>query len=129
MIFVGCRHGFYLEHVCVSLRYGVFNCKYRFCLLVIQIHVLILTVWLSYIIITSLLLTDRLIYMITVWLKIMTRWAKNATEFEVRLYISKNRDGSVSKICRVPTPIQSLLDNPMSIIFVIDGKTVKIKSG
>ena len=39
----------------------------------------------------------------------MTRWAKNVNNFKVSLSKSKNKDGSYSKICRVPKPILDIL--------------------
>ena len=59
----------------------------------------------------------------------MTRWKKDAKEFDVRLNKSKNKDGSQSKICRVPKPITDRLNNPSSIKFVIEGRKILVKVG
>lgn len=54
----------------------------------------------------------------------MTRWSKDATEYTVRLYKSKNRgDVPHSLMCRVPRPLAKLLGDPSSLRFCIkDGK-------
>lgn len=35
----------------------------------------------------------------------MTRWKKDGTVFTVRLFKTRNRDGSESKMCTVPKPL------------------------
>jgi len=59
----------------------------------------------------------------------LTRWKKDAKEFDVRLSKSKNKGGSQSKICRVPKPIIDRLHDPSSIKFVIDGRKIIVKAG
>ena len=58
----------------------------------------------------------------------MTRWAKDATKFKVSLSESKNKDGSISKICRIPKPIITSLDNPNFLLFKIDKNKVAIEA-
>ena len=55
----------------------------------------------------------------------MTRWRKNAKEFDVSL----NDDGSQSKICRIPKPILEILGNPNAIRFAIQGKKIIVAVG
>ena len=55
----------------------------------------------------------------------MTRWKEGETEFIVRL----SDDGRHSTICRVPRPIQDLLNNPASVKFVIDGQRIWFERG
>lgn len=59
----------------------------------------------------------------------MTRWAKDAKEFDVSLSKSKNRDGSESLICRIPKPIIESLDNPDSLLFKMGKNKVSIEAG
>ena len=59
----------------------------------------------------------------------MTRWAKDATTFKVSLSENKNKNGSISKICRIPKPITESLDNPDSLLFKIDKNKVCIEAG
>ena len=59
----------------------------------------------------------------------MTRWRKDATEFDVKLNTSRNRDGSESMVCRVPKPIVAALGGPDSIRFLINGKAVTVVAG
>ncbi len=53
----------------------------------------------------------------------MTRWKDGETEFTVKL----SDDGRHSTICRVPRPIKDLLNNPISIKFIIDGDKIRIE--
>ena len=55
----------------------------------------------------------------------MTRWAKNTDNFKVSLSKSKNKDGSYSKICRIPKPILAILKATEYLEFKIT-KTGKI---
>lgn len=57
------------------------------------------------------------------------RYAKDAMEFNASLSKSKNRDGSISLICRVPKPIVDRLGSPDSIKFVISGKKILLEAG
>lgn len=59
----------------------------------------------------------------------MTKYAKNAKEFEVSLSHSKNKDGSQSLICRVPKKVIEVLDNPTKIKFVIKPKSIVVEAG
>ena len=59
----------------------------------------------------------------------MTRWKKNATEFEVRLSRSRNRDGSLDQTCRIPKPITEALENPTSLKFILSGDRILITAG
>ncbi len=59
----------------------------------------------------------------------MTRWAKDATEFEVSVNNSRNKDGSYSKTCRIPKPIVEMLRDPSSIKFKIKGRNIVIVAG
>ena len=59
----------------------------------------------------------------------MTRWKKNATEFEVRLTKSRNRDGSLDQTCRIPGPIAEALGNPTSLKFTLDGDRILVTAG
>jgi hypothetical protein len=56
------------------------------------------------------------------------RHAKDAKEFNASLSKSKNKDGSISLICRVPKPIVDRLGSPESIKFVISGKKVIVEA-
>lgn len=56
------------------------------------------------------------------------RHAKDAKEFNASLSKSKNRDGSISLICRVPKPITDRLGSPSSIKFVISGKRIIVEA-
>ena len=57
----------------------------------------------------------------------MTRWAKDAKEFDVSLTKSKNRGNSESMICRVPVPILEKLGNPERLNFKIQGKRIVVE--
>jgi len=57
------------------------------------------------------------------------RYAKDAKEFTASLSKSKNRDGSISLICRVPKSIIDRLGSPSSIKFVITGKKIIVEAG
>ena len=59
----------------------------------------------------------------------MTRWKKNATEFEVRLTKSRNRDGSLDQTCRIPGPIAEALGNPTGLKFILNGGKVRVTAG
>ena len=59
----------------------------------------------------------------------MTRWKKDEKEFDVSLTKSENKDGSQSRICRVPKPITEFLNDPTSIRFVIEGRKIIVRSG
>ena len=50
----------------------------------------------------------------------MTRWAKDTDTFKVKLSNSKNKDGSYSKICRVPKPITEMLREEEFLEFKIN---------
>ena len=55
----------------------------------------------------------------------MTRWAKNATVFQVKLHESKNRDTTPSLVCRIPRPVVESLGNPTSLrLYIEDGRVV-----
>ena len=56
------------------------------------------------------------------------RYAKDAKEFNASLSKSKNRDGSISLICRVPKPIVDRLGSPSNIKFVISGKKIIVEA-
>ena len=49
----------------------------------------------------------------------MTRWAKDTDTYEVSLNKSTNRDGSESKICRIPKPIVDMFGDVKKIQFKI----------
>ena len=57
----------------------------------------------------------------------MTRWGKDAKEFTVRLYESKNRDAPPSLMCRVPRPLAEVLGNPRSLRFSVSGDKVSVE--
>jgi hypothetical protein len=57
------------------------------------------------------------------------RYAKDAKEFNASLSKSKNRDGSISMICRIPKPILVMLGEPSGIKFVIQGKKIVVSAG
>jgi hypothetical protein len=58
------------------------------------------------------------------------RYSKDAKEFNVSLSKSKNADGSVSLICRVPKAIIKLLGEPTGLKFVItSNKKVAVVAG
>ena len=59
----------------------------------------------------------------------MTRWKKDAREFDVSLYRSGNRDGSESLLCRVPKPIVEMLGEPNSIKFQIRSRGIVVTAG
>ena len=59
----------------------------------------------------------------------MTRWKKDAREFDVSLSRSMNKDGSRSLVCRVPKPIVESLGNPDSLLFKIGKNRVHIEAG
>ena len=59
----------------------------------------------------------------------MTRWKKDAKEFDVSLSRSKNRDGSESLICRIPKPIIESLDSPDSILFKLGKNKISVEAG
>lgn len=59
----------------------------------------------------------------------MTRWAKDAKEFNVSLSKSTNADGSQSLICRVPKPIVDFLGDPNKLKFLIKGKSIIVSEG
>ena len=57
----------------------------------------------------------------------MTRWKKDATEYTVRLYTSKNRDATPSLVCRVPRPLAKLLGDPSSLKFCVKNGKVSVE--
>lgn len=57
------------------------------------------------------------------------RYAKDAKEFNASLSKSKNRDGSISLICRIPKPVIELLNNPDSLLFKLGKNKVSIEAG
>ena len=57
----------------------------------------------------------------------MTRWSKDATEYTVRLYQSKNRDATPSLVCRVPRPLAKYLGDPSSLRFYIENGKVSVE--
>ena len=59
----------------------------------------------------------------------MTRWKKDAKEFDVSVSESKNKDGSQSFICRIPKPIVESLGNPSSLIFKINKGKIVVEAG
>ena len=59
----------------------------------------------------------------------MTRWKKNATEFDVRLNKNRNRDGSLDQTCRIPKPITEALGNPTSLKFLVSGDQIFVTAG
>ncbi len=59
----------------------------------------------------------------------MTRWAKDAKEFDVSLSKNKNRDGSESLICRIPKPIIKSLASPNSLLFKMCKNKVSLEAG
>ncbi len=56
----------------------------------------------------------------------MTRWKKNETEFRVKMHHYKNRDGSGTSSCRIPSPIINYMGKPNELIFVINNKTGEV---
>ena len=55
----------------------------------------------------------------------MTRWAKNATVFQIRLHKSKNRNATPSVVCRIPRPVVEALGNPTSLrIYIENGRAI-----
>ena len=58
----------------------------------------------------------------------MTRWKKDATEFDVSIRTLKNKDGSESFDCAVPKPIIELLNYPKKLTFKLRGKKIEIES-
>lgn len=70
------------------------------------------------------IITDRLIYYKIKYV-ILTRWKKDEKEFSVKV----GDDKSGSLICRIPKPIIKILNNPNSIVFVLEGKKIMIKKG
>ncbi len=59
----------------------------------------------------------------------MTRWKKNASEFDVRLNKNRNRDGSPDLTCRIPKPVAEALGNPTSLKFLMSGDQVLVTAG
>ncbi len=59
----------------------------------------------------------------------MTRYKKDAREFDVSLTKSRNRDGSESLICRVPRIIVETLGEPNSLKFLIKSKNIVVTAG
>ena len=59
----------------------------------------------------------------------MTRWKKNASEFDVRLNKNRNRDGSLDQTCRIPKPVTEALGNPTSLKFLMSGDQVLVTAG
>ena len=59
----------------------------------------------------------------------MTRWKKDAKEFDVSLYKSKNKDGSQSLICRIPRPVIAKLGNPHSLLFTFEKNKISVRAG
>ena len=57
----------------------------------------------------------------------MTRWKKDAKEFEVTVNTLSNRNGSDSQVCVIPKPIIELLNHPSRLKFKIVGKTKRIE--
>ena len=57
----------------------------------------------------------------------MTRWAKDATEFNVVLLRSTNLGGSKTCTCRVPRPIVERLGNPKRLKFRFYGQKVVVE--
>ncbi len=59
----------------------------------------------------------------------LTRWKKNAKEFDVSISQSKNKDGSQSLICRIPKPVVESLGNPDSLVFKLGKNKVSVEAG
>ncbi len=57
----------------------------------------------------------------------MTRWARDAKEFDVSLTKSKNKGTTESVICRVPVPIFEKLGKPKRLNFKIQGKKIIVE--
>lgn len=57
----------------------------------------------------------------------MTRWAKNATVFEIKIHESKNRDTTPSWVCRIPRPVVEALGNPTSLRLYIENGRVSME--
>ena len=56
----------------------------------------------------------------------MTRWKKDAKEFTVKLYTSKNRDAPPSLMCRVPRPLVAMLGDPKWLRFCVANDQVSV---
>ena len=52
----------------------------------------------------------------------MTKWKKDAKEFEVVM----NDDNRGSRYCRIPKPIDELLDSPDKIKFIVQGSQILV---
>lgn len=60
----------------------------------------------------------------------MTRWAKDANEYTVRVTPNKNRDGSTTYLLRLPKPLFDMLGEPINVCFkVAKNKIVVDKPG
>jgi len=59
----------------------------------------------------------------------MTRYKKDAKEFDVSLTKSKNRDGSESIICRIPRAVIESLGSPNSLLFRLGRSRVSVEAG
>ena len=58
----------------------------------------------------------------------MTRWRKDAKEFTVKLYESKNKGGAPSSVmCRVPRPLVAMLGEPKSLRFCVANDKVSVE--
>ena len=58
----------------------------------------------------------------------MTRWKKDATEFEVGVINLTSSNGPASKTCIIPKPIFELLKKPTRLKFKIIGKRIEVQS-
>ena len=52
----------------------------------------------------------------------MPKWNKDATEFEVNVHYDNDKGSQV----RIPKPILEKMANPDKVLFVVNGKTIKI---
>ena len=63
----------------------------------------------------------------------MTRWKKDAKEFDMALSSSKNKDGSESLSCRIPKIlVESLVEslgNPNSLRFKLRKNNIIVEAG
>lgn len=57
----------------------------------------------------------------------MSRWKKDAKEFEVGVMTLTSKNGPDSKTCTIPKPIYELLNEPARVQFKIVGKHIEIK--
>ena len=56
------------------------------------------------------------------FIRIVPKWSKDAKEFSVSVHYDDEKGSQV----RIPKPLLERMGNPDKVIFVIDGKDVKI---